>query len=83
MESPSITKENHWGQAYVSSIPAWKPREDIVRSCEVEAWIFIGDPKMLGMLEPWDPCREKLLMEWSQPKREKCVAVKKLKGVEI
>lgn len=37
MESSSVNKESHWGQAYVRGVPAWKPREGIVWSCEGEA----------------------------------------------
>jgi hypothetical protein len=44
-DAPSATKEIQRCWERVRGIPAWRPREAIVWSCEGEAWIALETPK--------------------------------------
>lgn len=59
-ESPSMTKESCWGQAYVKGVHEWRPKEAVYEAVKVKHGLP-WRPKMSEMPESWDTCQGKLL----------------------
>lgn len=71
-----MSKENHWGPGCGRAVTAWRPREAMYEAVKVKSgllWIpqDVRHARAVGSLQ------RKLLMEWNQPKKKKCVTVTK------